>query len=183
MLWLLTAAVVAIAVVLWRLNARIARNLPRPNDTAPAFSLADQNGAMRSLEEFRGKWLVLYFYPRDDTPGCAEQAMRFRDTMRELEALGAAVCGISVDDSASHAAFARKYKLRFALLADRNGEVAARYGSLRRLGVIRFARRNTFLVDPEGRIASVYVGVSAGKNAQQVAEDLRTRAEAAPAAA
>lgn len=109
--------------------------------------------------------------------------MRFRDAMRELESLGAAVCGVSVDDSASHAAFARKYQLPFALLADRNGAVAARYGSLRKLGVITFARRNTFLVDPEGRIAKVYVGVSAGKNAQQVAEDLRTSAQPAPAAA
>lgn len=181
MLWLLTAAVAAIALLLWQANARIARNLPRPGDIAPGFTLPDQNGSTRSLEEFRGRWLVLYFYPRDDTPGCAEQAMRFRDAMRELEALGAAVCGISVDDSASHAAFARKYKLPFPLLADRNGEVAGRYGSLRRLGLITFARRNTFLVDAEGRIAKVYVGVNAGKNAQQVAEDLqRTAGENPP---
>lgn len=180
MLWLLTLAVAAIALLLWQANARIARNLPRPRDNAPAFTLPDQNGSTRTLAEFRGRWLVLYFYPRDDTPGCAEQAMRFRDAMRELEARGAAVCGISVDDSTSHAAFARKYKLPFPLLADRDGEVAARYGSLRRLGVISFARRNTFLVDPEGRIEKVYVGVNAGKNAQQVAEDLRRKAGASP---
>jgi thioredoxin-dependent peroxiredoxin len=173
MLWLISAAVVALALVVWRINARIARNLPRPNETAPGFSLADQNGNTRTLEAFRGKWLVLYFYPRDDTPGCAEQAMRFRDAMRELEALGAAVCGVSVDNSASHAAFARKYKLPFALLADRAGEVAARYGSLLSAGFIKFARRNTFLIDPEGRIARVYVGVNAGRNAGQVGEDLK----------
>ena len=126
-----------------------------------------------SNKDFAGKWLVLYFYPRDDTPGCVEQAMRFRNAMRELEALGATVCGVSVDDSASHAAFAVKYNLPFALLADRDGEVAARYGSLRDFGVIKFARRNTFLVDPQGKVAKVYVGVNAGRNAQEVGDDLK----------
>ena len=116
---------------------------------------------------------MLYFYPRDDTPGCAEQAMRFRNAMRDLESLGAAVCGVSVDDSASHAKFAVKYNLPFALLADRDGVVAARYGSLRNLGVLKFARRNTFLVDPQGKVAKVYVGVNAGRNAQEVSDDLK----------
>jgi peroxiredoxin Q/BCP len=117
---------------------------------------------------------VLYFYPRDDTPGCAEQAMRYRNAMRDLEGLGAAVCGVSVDSSDSHAAFARKYDLPFALLADRDGAVAARYGSLRNLGLIRFAKRNTFLIDPQGAIGKVYLGVNAARNTQDVTEDLRT---------
>ena len=91
----------------------------------------------------------------------------------EIEGLGAAVCGISVDDSASHAAFARKYNLPFALLADRSGQVASRYGSLLNLGVFRIAKRDTFLVDPQGKVAKVYVGVNAGRNAKDVAEDLR----------
>ena len=174
MVWLLLAIVLGGAAYLWGRNASLARNLPKPGDTAPGFALPDQNGQPRTLEDFRGKWLVLYFYPRDDTPGCAEQAMRFRNAMRELEALGAAVCGVSVDSSTSHAAFALQYELPFALLADRNGEVAARYGSLRDLGVIRFARRNTFLVDPEGKVARVYVGVNAGRNAQEVSDDLKS---------
>ena len=135
-------------------------------------SLPDQNGKLRAADEFRGKWLVLYFYPRDDTPGCAEQAARFRDAMRELEALGAAVCGVSVDDSASHAGFARKYNLPFALLADRNGEIATRYGSLQNFGIVRFAKRNTFLVDPQGKVAKVYLGVNPARNTQDVAQDL-----------
>jgi peroxiredoxin Q/BCP len=117
---------------------------------------------------------VLYFYPRDDTPGCVEQAMRFRNAMRDLESLGATVCGVSVDDSASHAAFAVKYNLPFALLADRDGEVAARYGSLRNFGVLKIAKRNTFLVDPQGKVAKVYVGVNAGRNAQEVSDDLKS---------
>jgi peroxiredoxin Q/BCP len=175
-------AVVGLALLLWWTNAAITRNLPTAGETAPGFALPDQNGDPRTLHEFRGKWLVLYFYPRDDTPGCTEQAMRFRNAMRELEALGASVCGVSVDDSASHAAFARKYNLPFALLADRDGAVSKRYGSLRNFGVIRIAKRNTFLLDPDGRIAKVYLGVNAGRNAQEVGEDLKaitiTRSEA-----
>ena len=174
MIWLVIAGVAALALYLWLANASLARNLPKAGDPAPGFTLPDQNAKPHTLEEFRGKWLVMYFYPRDDTPGCAEQAMKFRNAMRELEGLGAAVCGISVDDSASHAAFARKYNLPFALLADRSGQVAARYGSLLNLGVFRIAKRNTFLVDPLGKVAKVYVGVNAGRNAQDVAEDLRT---------
>ena len=174
MIWLvLVAGVVALALFLWLANARVARNLPKAGDAAPGFTLPDQNAKPHTLEEFRGKWLVMYFYPRDDTPGCVEQAMQFRNSMREIEGLGAAVCGISVDDSASHAAFALKYKLPFALLADRSGQVAARYGSLLNLGVFRIAKRNTFLVDPQGKVAKVYVGVNAGRNAQDVVEDLR----------
>ncbi len=170
--WLILAVVAGAAGVLWLVNANVARNLPKAGEPAPAFTLPDQNGIARTPEEFRGKWLVLYFYPRDDTPGCAEQAMRFRNSMRDLEALGAAVCGVSVNSSDSHAAFARKYNLPFALLADRNGETAARYGSLLNFGIVKFARRNTFLIDPAGQVARVYVGVSAGRNAGDVLRDL-----------
>lgn len=172
--WVVVAIVAVVALLLWRLNAVISVKLPKPGDAAPGFALPDQNGQARTLDEFRGKWLVLYFYPRDDTPGCAEQAMRFRNTMRDLEALGAVVCGVSVNSSQSHAAFALKYSLPFALLADRDGEVAARYGSLRNFGLVRFAKRNTFLVNPQGKIAKVYVGVSAGRNAQEVSDDLKS---------
>jgi peroxiredoxin Q/BCP len=171
--WIVLAVVATAAALLWRLNSEISRNLPRVGDVAPSFSLPDQNGAVRALGEFRGKSLALYFYPRDDTPGCVEQAMRFRNSMRDIEALGAVVCGVSVDSSASHAAFARKYELPFTLLADRSGEVAARYGSLRHFGLIKVARRNTFLIDAEGKIAKVYVGVSAARNASEVMEDLK----------
>jgi peroxiredoxin Q/BCP len=178
MAWLALLAFVVLAIYFWIVNVRIARRLPAPGQTAPDFSLPDQNGKLRTLDEFRGRWLVLYFYPHDDTPGCTEQAMRFRNTMRDFEKLGATVCGVSVDDSASHAAFARKYNLSFALLADRSGEVAARYGSLRRFGPIKFARRNTFLVDPEGAISTVYVGVNAAKNAADVSDTLKQLAAA-----
>jgi peroxiredoxin Q/BCP len=171
--WIFIAFVIALALLLWRMSAFASRNLPAIGAEAPDFALPDQNGKLRPLSEFRGKWLVLYFYPRDDTPGCTEQAASYRDAMRELEGLGANVCGVSVDDSASHAAFARKYNLPFALLADRKGEVAARYGSLRNFGVVKFAKRNTFLVDPQGKITRVYLGVNPALNTQQVTDDLK----------
>ena len=173
MIWFIVGALVTLSLYFWQRNAGNAGRIPKAGEAAPGFSLPDQHGAPRTLDEFVGKWLVLYFYPRDDTPGCAEQAMRFRNAMRDLESLGATVCGVSVNDSASHAAFALKYNLPFTLLADRDGGVAARYGSLRDFGVFRFARRNTFLVDPQGKIAKVYVGVNAGRNAQDVSEDLK----------
>ena len=171
--WLLIAFVIGVALLLWRLTAFANRNLPKAGGVAPDFSLPDQNGAMRTSGEFRGKWLVLYFYPRDDTPGCTEQAARYRDAMRELEAAGGAVCGVSVDDSDSHAAFARKFNLPFALLADRKGETAARYGSLRDLGLMKFAKRNTFLIDPAGNVAKVYLGVNPARNTTDVVNDLK----------
>ena len=164
--------VVVIAVFLWVHDRRINRHRPRRGDAAPSFSLPDQNGEARSLEEFRGKPLVLYFYPRDDTPGCAEQAMRFRDSMREFEALGASVCGVSVNGTRSHAAFAVKYKLPFPLLSDTSGTVSAHYGSIRDFGFWKIAKRNTFLIDGAGKVSKVYVGVNAGRNARQVLDDL-----------
>jgi len=169
---LLFAIAIVLAFGLYRM-ASGGEPPPEPGERAPEFALPDQNGVTRTLEEFRGRNVVLYFYPRDDTPGCVEQAMRFRNSMRDLEALGAEVCGISVDDSASHAAFARKYNLPFVLLADRDGETAARYGSLRNFGVVKFAKRNTFLVDGDGRIAKVYLGVQPAQNAEQVIGDLK----------
>ncbi len=174
--WLLLAIPVAVVLLIWHANAKSDRRLPKAGDAAPGFNLSDQNGIPRALDEFGGRWLVLYFYPRDDTPGCAEQAMRFRNAMGDLEAAGAAVCGVSVDDTVKHAAFARKYKLPFSLLADRDGVVATRYGSLRHFGVIKFAKRNTFLIDPQGKVAKVYLGVNPAKNAQDVSDDLKNLA-------
>ena len=171
--WLLIAFVIGIALLLWRITAHSSRNLPKTGDAAPPFKLPDQHGVDRTDREFRGKWLVLYFYPRDDTPGCTEQAARYRDAMRGLELAGATVCGVSVDDSASHAAFARKYNLPFALLADRKGETARRYGSLRDFGFLKFAKRNTFLIDPAGKVAKVYLGVNPARDTENVTNDLK----------
>lgn len=170
--WLLTAAVVGLALVLWRMASVTKQNLPSAGDNAPPFELPDQDKRLHSNGEFRGKWLVLYFYPRDETPGCTEQACAFKDEASKLSKLGAAVCGVSVDDSNSHAEFARTHELPFTLLADAGGATAARYGSLWNFGFIKLAKRNTFLIDPRGKIARVYLGVDPGRNAVDVVKDL-----------
>ena len=173
MKWLIVAVLVAGGLLLWRMSAASKRNEPGVGVPAPDFSLPDQNGRLRSLAEFRGKWLVLYFYPRDDTPGCTRQACAFRDDRQNLAALGAEVVGVSVDDVESHLDFAKEHRLPFPLLADAGGAVAARYGSIRNFGLIKLARRNTFLIDPQGRVAKVYLSASSSGNAQEVLEDLR----------
>jgi thioredoxin-dependent peroxiredoxin len=173
MKWLLIAALAIVGLFWWRVSAFSKRNEPRVGDHAPEFALPDQHGRTRSLAEFRGKWLALYFYPRDDTPGCTRQACAFRDDWQKLTALGAEVVGVSVDDAESHLEFAKEHRLPFPLLADAGGAVAARYGSIRNFGVFKLARRNTFLIDPQGRIAKVYLSASASKNSQEVLEELQ----------
>jgi len=140
---------------------------------APAFELPDQQGQTRKLADWRGKWLVLYFYPKNDTPGCTTEACNFRDDWLLLQELGAAVVGVSVDSSASHAAFAQKYKLPFPLLADAQGEVATRYGALSDWLVYKFAKRQTFIVDPQGRIARIYRSVDSDRHSAEIVADLR----------
>lgn len=140
---------------------------------APDFALPDQQGRARKLADWRGKWLVLYFYPKNDTPGCTTEACNFRDDWLLLQELGADVVGISVDSSASHAAFAQKYKLPFPLLADAQGEVATRYGALSDWLVYKFARRQTFVIDPQGRIARIYRSVDSDKHSAEIVADLR----------
>jgi len=150
-----------------------AAELPKVGDAAPEFELPDQHGAVHGLQQYAGKWLVLYFYPKDDTPGCTQEACAFRDDLHKLTAMGAVVIGISVDDSASHAEFAEKYHLPFPLLADKSGAVAARYGALLDMVVFRVARRYTYLIDPQGRIAKVYTKVETSRHSTEVIEDLK----------
>ncbi|MDE2366974.1 MAG: peroxiredoxin [Betaproteobacteria bacterium] len=162
------------AMVLFLSSHAVRAEAPAPlkvGQPAPDFRLPDQNGNMHTLADYRGKWLALYFYVKDDTPGCTEQACKFRDDIHELSSLGAQVVGVSVDDTASHADFAKKYSLPFPLLADSKGETAARYGSLREGGTL--AKRNTFLIDPQGRIAKIYLSASTSRNSAEVIADLK----------
>ncbi|HSS46483.1 MAG TPA: peroxiredoxin [Burkholderiales bacterium] len=165
-------AAVAAGALFWISVVR-AGNAPNIGDAAPGFSLLDQNGAVRNLRDFGGKWLVLYFYPKDDTPGCTQQACTFRDDLHQLTAMGAEVVGVSVDDSTSHAEFARKYHLPFPLLADTKGEVAERYGSIYNAGFFKLAKRNTFLINPQGKIARVYLKADTSRNSKEVIADLK----------
>ncbi len=176
MKWLILLGLLASLFLLVSQMARAAE-LPKVGGPAPGFDLPDQNGVRHNLGEFAGKWLVLYFYPKDDTPGCTQEACAFRDDMHKLAAMGAQVVGISVDDSESHAEFAKKYHLPFPLLADKSAEVAARYGALTNLWLVKFAKRYTFLIDPQGKIAKVYEKVETSRHSTEIIDDLRQLAE------
>jgi thioredoxin-dependent peroxiredoxin len=139
---------------------------------APDFSLADETGTIRNLKDYAGSWLVLYFYPKDDTPGCTKEACHFRDNISKLKQLYAQVLGISVDDSQSHAAFSQKYTLSFPLLADKDGVVAKQYHALLDLGVTKVAKRYTYLINPEGVIAKIYLSVNPATHSQEIVDDL-----------
>ena len=123
---------------------------------------------MRQLQAYRGRWLVLYFYPRDATPGCTREACDFRDNLLKVQALNAEVVGISVDSSDAHARFAKQHHLPFPLLADTAGKTAAAYGALFKLGPLRFARRHTFILTPEGRVGKIYRQVNPDHHAAEV---------------
>ena len=169
-------AIVLVVLVVAGLIARAffsAHGLLESGQQSPDFKLADQQGKMHTLADYHGKWLALYFYPKDDTPGCTLQACAFRDDLQKLKALDADVLGVSVDSVNSHASFASKFGLPFPLLADYTTETAARYHSLINLSVVKFARRNTFLIDPEGKIAKVYPSASALNNSGDIIADLK----------
>jgi peroxiredoxin Q/BCP len=150
----------------------VAADVPKAGSPAPDFNLPDAQSKNHRLADYAGKWLVLYFYPKDDTPGCTKEACSFRDDLFKLEQLGAKVVGVSVDDTESHAQFARKYSLPFPLLSDKNGKVADSYGALMNLGVIKKAKRYTFLIDPQGKIAKVYLSVDTSRHSQEIIDDL-----------
>ena len=150
-----------------------AGELPKVGQNAPDFNLPDQNRVQHSLSDYSGKWLVLYFYPKDDTPGCTQEACAFRDDWFKLSALGAAVVGVSLDDSESHAEFAQKYHLPFPLLAGKNTDVADRYGVILNLGLFKMARRYTFLIDPQGKIKKIYDKVETSRHSGEIIGDLK----------
>lgn len=151
-------------------------------EKAPAFNLPDQHGTQHTLEQYAGGWLVLYFYPKDDTPGCTKEACNFRDISSGLRKLGATVIGVSADDVDSHGKFATKYSLNFPLLADAGAELAKAFGAY---GTKNFygkvsegVMRQTFLIDPNGEIVKTWKKVSVDDHAQEVEAALKTALEA-----
>lgn len=133
--------------------------------SAPAFAVTAHDGRRVVLDELRGKWVALYFYPKDDTPGCTKEACGFRDASKPLEDAGIVVLGVSEQDAASHVAFADKYHLAFPLLPDEKGEIAAAYHVPVTVG---FAKRVTYLIDREGRVARVWPNVTPTGHAQEI---------------
>jgi peroxiredoxin Q/BCP len=178
--WICVFAAAAAAANAWSAPP----TTPTPGTPAPAFRLPDQNGRPISLADQRGKWVVLYFYAKDNTPGCTTEACEFRDNVYAFKELNAIVLGISVDDVDSHKSFAAEHRLPFTILADSDKQVARAYGVLHRpLGLMELARRETFIVDPQGIVVKHYQNVDPAGHSKQVLADLKAlQAAAHPAA-
>ena len=146
-------------------------------DRAPVFSLPDQANTIHTLSDYQGQWVLLYFYPRDNTPGCTIEACEIRDNFSEFTRLKAVVFGISKDSAASHQKFIQKYKLPFTLLVDENKEVVKKYGvwSKKKFMGREFMgiNRISFLIDPKGRVVKIYENVKPKEHAQEVLKDLQ----------
>ena len=146
---------------------------PPVGDPAPGFELLDQEGKTRRLEDYSGKWVVLYFYPKADTPGCTTESCAFRDNIFAFRAVGAEIVGISLDDVGSQKEFSEKYSLPFPLLSDAEGRVAESYGVLRNFGLMKVASRQTFVIAPDGTIARHYDDVDPDEHSAEVLADLK----------
>ncbi len=147
-------------------------------DLAPDFELPDQDGALHRLADYTGQTVVLYFYPRDDTPGCTKQACSFRDDMSDISAEGAVVLGVSTDSAESHQQFRAKYELNFPLLVDTDAEVATRYGAWGEKTLYGRTSigmtRATFVIGPDGTLIKVWKRAKAADHAQAVLKALRS---------
>jgi len=148
---------------------------PSQGQAAPTFTLPSQDGSAVSLEQFRGKWVLLYFYPKDNTPGCTIEAHNFQRDLPKYESLNAVVIGVSLDSEDSHKNFCTKQGLTFKLLSDQEKEVTAKYGSLKNMLGLKMSARNTFLIDPTGKIAKVWLGVSPASHSAEVLRELQSR--------
>ena len=151
--------------------------IPKLHSVAPLFTLPDQNGKEHSLVDYAGKWVLLYFYPKDDTPGCTKEACAIRDSFPNFKKLKITVLGVSVDSAASHKKFEKKYKLPFTLLSDDKKKVVKKYGVW---GKKKFmgreyegTLRTSFLIDPKGKIAKLYEDVNPVLHAEEVLRDMK----------
>jgi len=143
------------------------------SDPAPSFELLDQNGNTHKLTDYNGDWLVLYFYPKDDTPGCTTEACSFRDDIYKISELKAKIVGISTDNVESHEKFAKKYSLPFPLLSDKDALVAKSYGSAVRVGPFKMAKRHSFIISPTGKIAMIYRRVNPTTHSNEIIDKLK----------
>ena len=164
--------VTTLTLLVLPIAAAFAGELPQVGQQAPGFTLPSQEGSPVSLKDFRGKWVVLYFYPKDMTQGCTIEAHNFQQDLPKYEQRDAVIVGVSVDNTDSHKEFCAKESLTFKLLSDTGKKVVDEYGSLGGRGV---ASRNTFLIDPSGRIAKVWTGVNPMKHSEEVLAALAER--------
>jgi thioredoxin-dependent peroxiredoxin len=146
--------------------------IPQAGQQAPQFTLPSQDGSNISLSSFRGKWIVLYFYPKDMTSGCTLEAHNFQRDIGKYEKLDSVIVGVSVDSADSHKQFCAKQGLTFKLLSDQDKKVVADYGSLGNYMGMKIAKRNTFLIDPQGKIVKVWTGVDPANHSEEVLSTL-----------
>jgi peroxiredoxin Q/BCP len=168
---LLATFVVCSASVLSMFAAETQKQ-PATGTAAPDFSLTTGDGSQISLKDYHGKWVVLYFYPKDFTSGCTLEAKNFQRDLAKYQQAGAVVLGVSVDTAQSHKDFCAKEGLNFKLLADPDAKVSAEYGSTMEYQGAKMAARNTFIINPKGEIAKVYTGVKPAEHSDQVLKDL-----------
>ena len=141
-------------------------------DKAPNFILNDQNNEAHQLSDYEGRWVILYFYPKDDTPGCTTQACDFRDAVKRIIASRSVVFGLSLDSVESHKRFSDKNNLPFSLLSDEEGVAAKSYDSLNNFMGYKSAKRNTFIINPQGFLSKIYLSVDPKTHSQMVLNDL-----------
>lgn len=165
-------SLVVALITLTRMQAAEPQKQPETGQPAPDFSLTTGDGSQASLKDYKGKWVVLYFYPKDFTSGCTVEAKNFQRDLDKYQQTGAVILGVSVDTAQSHKDFCAKEGLNFKLLADPDGKVAAQYGSTMEYQGAKMAARNTFLINPDGKIAKVYTGVKPAEHSEQVLKDL-----------
>jgi peroxiredoxin Q/BCP len=140
---------------------------------APTFKLQDQNSTWHSLNQYKGKWVVLYFYPKDDSPGCTQEANQFKALYPQFLKNNTVVLGVSLDDVKSHQKFSKKLDLPFPILADNQHQLATQLGIVRHLGITKIAKRESFLIDPQGTIVYHYNSVDTQSHAGQVLADIQ----------
>jgi thioredoxin-dependent peroxiredoxin len=165
----IVAVVVVVAgFALFAVNLRAGDKAPAVGSEAPDFTLNSQDGKPLSLHDFRGKWVVLYFYPKDMTTGCTIEAHNFQRDLAKYDAKNAVILGVSVQDEKSHQEFCAKESLNFKLLADTKHEVSEKYDSLTNYGVAKLSARHTFLIDPTGKVRKVWTDVDVKKHSDEV---------------
>ena len=165
---LIVSVFAVVATVGYMVAQQPEQTLPTAGQHAPDFTLPSQDGSKISLDSFRGKWVVLYFYPKDATPGCTIEAHNFQRDLAQFEAANAVILGVSVDSADSHQKFCTKEGLSFRLLADTDHVVVKQYGSLGGFSGVSIANRNTFLINPQGTIAQVWTKVSVQHHSEEV---------------
>jgi peroxiredoxin Q/BCP len=163
-----------VAAVLACNSVNAVNEVPAVGAAAPTFSLNNQEGKQVGLNDFKGKWVVLYFYPKDFTSGCTLEARNFQRDLAKYDAAGVVILGVSVDTAESHKEFCTKEGLNFKLLSDPDAKVSTEYGSVMEYNGAKLSARNTFIIDPQGKIAKVFEKVKVGGHSDEVLAALAT---------